>query len=614
VKRSFAALSVLFAALLTGLDGASRENSSPTFARDIAPIIYRNCSGCHHAGEAGPFPLLTYEDAKKHARQIAAVTERRYMPPWLPQAGHGDFEDERRLTDQQIRLIAGWVKVGAPEGDPAECPAPPNFSGAWKLGKPDLILRAGHAFAMPASGPDVFWNFTFRPDTKSTRYVRAIEIWPVGEGKEACEQCPDPLSAARIVHHANMLVDRTNSVRRLEEAPGSGFAGMELTLDRNPFDPASYFLFWKPGTTPYSEPDGFAWRLDPGNTLVLNTHLQPSGKREWIQPSVALYFTEKPPTHFPLLFQLEHDGALNIPAGARDFVVSDDFRLPMDVDVLAIYPHAHYPGKLLEGYATLPDGTRRWLITIPDWDLNWQAVYRYRTPVFLPTGTVVSMRFHYDNSGRNPRNPNRPPKRVCAGNQATDEMGHLWLQVLPRGRGDRRRELEEAVTRHNIEKYPNDFAAHLNLGALMLSRLETQAGIAELETAVRLDASRPEAHDMLGSAFESVGRTGDAIVQFREVLRVRPDYVNARYNLANALAKSGKFDEAIGDFRQVLEEFPDSARLHDQFGQMLARGGRYEAALAEFDKALALEPSNETARNDRQWVLKNRLAGQETPH
>ncbi len=599
MKRIAAATGGLLGTLVIATQFAHSEGGgSPTFARDIAPIVYQNCAGCHHSGGAGPFPLVTYEDARKHARQIALVTQRRYMPPWPPERGYGDFEDERRLTDEQIRLIAAWAKAGAPEGDPGECPPPPVFSAGWELGKADVVLQAAHPFAMPAGGHDVFWNFTFRPDIKTTRYVRAIEIRPAGENS-------DPVMAPHLVHHANLLVDRSGSIRRMESTPGAGFPGMDLTLDRNPFDPESHFLFWKPGTMPYSEPDGFSWRLDPGNTLVLNTHLQPSGKPELIRPSVALYFTYKPPTHFPLIMQLEHDGALDIPAGDHDFLVSDDFRLPMDIEVLAVYPHAHYLGKQLEGYATLPDGSRKWLIRIPDWDLNWQAVYRYKEPVHLPKGSVLSMRFHYDNSAQNPRNPNSPPRRVRAGNLATDEMGHLWLQVLPAGPGDRRRELEEAITRHDIAKYPNDFAAHLNLGALMLSRLETQAAITELERAAQLDPKRPEAHDMLGSALGSVGRNQDAIIQFRLALKADKDYVNARYDLANALAKAGQYDEAISNFRQVIHSFPDSARLRDQFGELLARGGKYSEAVAQFDKALELEPSNEAARKDRDWVLKN---------
>ena len=180
-------------------------------------------------------------------------------------------------------------------------------------------------------------------------------------------------------------------------------------------------------------------------------------------------------------------------AFAQDFVISDNFRLPLDVDVLAVYPHAHYLGKLLEAFATLPDGSRRWLIRIPQWDVNWQAVYPYRTPLFLPKGAVVSMRYHYDNSAANPRNPNSPPKRVRSGNQSTDEMGHLWLQVLPRGNGDRRIVLQEALMRHRLEKYSDDFGAQLNLGTLLLSRKESHAAVTHLREALRLRPEQPQA-------------------------------------------------------------------------------------------------------------------------
>src|SRR5262249_53880220 len=146
----------------------------------------------------------------------------------------------------------------------------------------------------------------------------------------------------------------------------------------------------------------------------------------------------------------------DIPPGARDFLISDDFRLPLDVDVLAVYPHAHYLGKLLEAFAILPDGSRRELIRIPAWDPAWQGVYTYRAPVFLPKDTLISMRFHYDNSPANPRNPSAVPVRVRSGNQATNEMGHFWMQVLPRGSGDGRPVLQEALMRHRIDRYADD--------------------------------------------------------------------------------------------------------------------------------------------------------------
>jgi tetratricopeptide (TPR) repeat protein len=289
---------------------------------------------------------------------------------------------------------------------------------------------------------------------------------------------------------------------------------------------------------------------------------------------VGLYFTDKKPEKFPLLLQLEHDGALNIPPGVRDFEVSDDFKLPRDVTVLAVYPHAHYLGRLLEAYATLPTGknepSRIPIIRIPDWDQNWQAVYYYREPLFLPKGTVISMRYHYDNSASNPRNPNSPPKRVEAGNQATDEMGHLWLQVLPTGPGDHRLELEQAMLMHRLEKYPDDFEAHLHLGSILLSRLHPGGALPMLQAAVKEDPKSPEAHNFLGTAFVSLGRTQEALAQFKEAVSLRPEYPNARFNLANALLKSGRIDEAITQYRAILAANPSDDLTKDRLERALA--------------------------------------------
>jgi tetratricopeptide (TPR) repeat protein len=317
--------------------------------------------------------------------------------------------------------------------------------------------------------------------------------------------------------------------------------------------------------------EAYSWQLDPGNNLVLNAHMQPSGKAETVRPVVGLYFTDQKPQKFPILVQLEHDGALNIPAGMRDFLVSDDFKLPRDVNVLAVYPHAHYLGHLLDAYATLPSGERKPLIRIANWDPNWQAVYHYREPVFLPKDTVISMRYHYDNSAGNVRNPNHPPKRVKEGNQATDEMSHLWLQVLPTGAGDRRLELQQALLAHRLEKYPGDFPALLHLGTVMLSRLNPGGAMPVLQAAVKVDPQSAEAHNFLGSALASTGRTQEAIAQFRAALSLRPDYPNARFNLGNALVKSGRLDEAIGEYKRILAENPDDELTKDRLNAVLNR-------------------------------------------
>jgi hypothetical protein len=532
---------------------SARAQEPPTFAHDVAPIIYDKCAECHRPGGVAPFSLLTYEDVKKRSAQIAAATRAGFMPPWLPEHGYGDFANDRSLTADQIAAIAAWVSDGAAEGPVAEIPPPPSFPDGWQLGKPDLVLEAPGAVELPASGRDIYWNVIFTPNLPARRWVRAIEIRP---------------GQPRVVHHANLLVDRAGSAHLHETAPGKGFPGMDLVIGRSPFDPDGNFLFWKPGGAPHIEPDGFAWRLDPDNELVLNLHLQPSGKKEEVRPSIGLYFTDKPQTKFPLLVQLENDEALDIPAGARDFIIGDDFKLPLDSDVLAVYPHAHYLGKLLEGWATLPDGSRKELIRIPAWDPNWQSVFYYREPLFLPKDSVIHMRYHYDNSAANPRNPNHPAKRVRSGNQATDEMGHLWLQILPHYPGDHRRELQEAVMRHRLEKNPNDVVAHMNLGAILLSRLDPQGAVTELRAAARLDPNQPEVHNMLGLGLATLNRNADAIPQFEMALRARPDYASARFNLATALAKSGKIDEAIANLRQILKANPDDPYAKQRLSEL----------------------------------------------
>ena len=348
----------------------------------------------------------------------------------------------------------------------------------------------------------------------------------------------------------------------------------------------------------------------PGNDLILNLHLRPGGKPEEVQPSVGLYFTREEQTKYPMLVQLEHDGALDIPPGDRDFLVTDEFRLPLDADLLAIYPHAHYLGALLEGYATLPGGTRKWLIRIPQWDLNWQAVYRYREPVFLPKGTVLSMRYHYDNSAANPRNPHSPPQRVRGGNQSTDEMAHLWLQLLPRGAGDRRAVLQEALMQRRLEKYPADFTAHFNLGALALSRKEAPAAIAHLEAALRIQPDEPAALNTLGAALEAEGKLDQAIAQFRHALRVRPGDPSAEFNLADSLAAGGRFEEAAAQFRELLEAHPDDRAAHEHLAQVLlnlaeaaASAGRLPEAAGYYRELVGLEPSDADLRNSFGIVL-----------
>jgi mono/diheme cytochrome c family protein len=469
--------------------GPNAPRVNVTFNRDVAPIVYQYCAACHRPGEAGPFPLLTYQDVKKHGQQIVAVTQTRFMPPWLPDPGELKFADERRLSAEQIATIEAWVEQGMSEGKPSDLPPKPKFVEGWQLGEPDLILKAAKPYRMAATGGDTYWNFILPVPIHETRWVRAVEIRPGDK---------------RLVHHANILVDRYESARRMEKDKGAGFGGMEVRIDSEVFDPDSHFLFWKPGTVVTNEPDGMALRLDKGTDLVLNTHLQPSGKEEAIQPSIGLYFTDKPATVHPMLLQMQNDAALDVPAGEKNFVVTDEFTFPLAVDLLGIYPHAHYLGRDILATALLPDGTTKTLIHMPRWDLNWQAVYRYAEPVLLPKGTVVKMRYVYDNSEENTANPNHPPARVLGGNRSTDEMAHLWLQVLPKNDpaqpGDPRLVLQEAWARHEVQKSPGSFESHYNLGEMLQARGALDEAIEQFLAAAAIRPADAVANNALGGA------------------------------------------------------------------------------------------------------------------
>jgi len=570
---------------------ADEKTQPVTFNRDIAPIVFQYCSPCHRSGEAGPFPLLTYEDTAKFARQIAFITERRIMPPWLPAPGEFRFQGEMRLSDAQIARFQKWAEEGAPRGDAADLPAAPKFASGWQLGKPDLILRARKPYALAAGGTDNYWNFIFPTQMDGTRWIKAIEIRP-GE--------------KRVVHHANILVDRLRSSRAQEKHPGDGFPGMELRIESESFDPDSHLFFWKPGSSPREEPPDMALRLEPGNDFVLNTHLQPSGKPELIEPSIGIYFTDQPATKFPMLLELQNDAALDIPAGAANFQVSDSFTMPTDVDLLAIYPHAHYLGKELRATAKLPGGASRDLIFIARWDLNWQAVFYYAEPVFLPKGAVVSMEYVYNNSEANPSNPFRPPQRIRGGNRTTDEMAHLWLQVLPRGtpaeQDEARRLIQEALSRHDVERDPKDFAAQYNLAAMLQARGEVGEALEHYQAAVHVRPQDAIANNSLGGALLAAGNVQDAISPLKIAVAVQPDYFSAHYNLGNALASLGRFPESIEEFKAAVRLNPSDSMAQANLGAALAETGELSAAKEHLQKAVQLDGQNTLAQENLREV------------
>lgn len=384
-----------------------------TFARDIAPIVFQNCTGCHRPGEAAPFSLTNYAETKKRAKLISEVTRDRYMPPWQPDEGCGEFVGERRLTKAQVDLFRQWVEAGTPEGDAALTPPLPKFPEGWQHGTPDMVVTMEASFIVPASGPDVYRNFVIPLNLSEDKWVQSIEIRPSSRG---------------ALHHVLLFLDSTGAARKLDESdPGPGFKKMG-------FPRTGALGGWAVGGGPRTLPDGLALPLPRKADLVLSSHFHPTGKEEQEHTTIGLYFAkQKPdrlivPLSLPALFA--RGAGLDIPAGDANYTLKDTLTLPVDTDLVTVGAHAHYLGKRMEATATLPDGTKKTLFRISDWDFNWQDQYVYRQPVRLPAGTRIDAEIAWDNSGNNPHNPLSPPRRVTWGEETVNEMGSIGLGAV----------------------------------------------------------------------------------------------------------------------------------------------------------------------------------------
>jgi tetratricopeptide (TPR) repeat protein/mono/diheme cytochrome c family protein len=536
--------------------GAAAQARDVTFSNDIAPLIFAHCTSCHRPDGAAPFSLLTYADVKSRAEQIAAVTKSRYMPPWKPEPGYGDFVGSRRLSDEQVGLVQRWVAGGMAEGDPAAAPAPPAFSSAWRLGEPDLVLTMARPYTVAAAGDDIYRHFVIPIPVPDRRFVKAWELRP---------------GNSRVVHHATMEIDQTGASRHLDEHdPEPGYEGL---IAHTAMAPDGYFLDWAPGHTPYVAPDGMAFPVEKGGDLILMLHLRPTGREETVQVRVGLYFTDTPPTRVPALLRLTRQD-LEIPAGNNLHVVTSSYRLPVDLDLFTVQPHAHNLAREIEGFARLADGSTRPLLYIRDWDFNWQGVYRYAEPVFLPAGTTVVARWTYDNSSDNPRNPNRPPKAVTFGQRTSDEMAELWFQVVPRNQADR-----DVLTR----------ALKLNL---------LPENIKGYEMMLRAEPDRVTLHDDVALLYAQAGNADGMARHFAETARLQPDSARAQYNLGSARLVQARRDEARQAFQRAVELDPTYANAHRSLGMVLYRDGRLDDASRAYQRALQLAPEDVAAHHN----------------
>jgi hypothetical protein len=319
------------------------------------------------------------------------------------------------------------------------------------------------------------------------------------------------------------------NARRADAAdPEPGFADMELDGAQAP---DGFYLVWAPGKTPRRSNDGSAWHVDAATDLVLQLHLQRTGKTEQVDPQVALYFSDVPPTQRRFSVRIG-DPPIDIPAGEHDYRITDTYTLPADVRILGMFPHAHYLAKRMRVFSQLPDGHELELLRIDDWDFNWQDEYTFATPPLLPRGSTLQMQFSYDNSSSNERNPHSPPERVHSGKRSIDEMGNVTFQAM-------------AV-------HPDQ------LDVLLESKYRRLLG----------PTPSGEALYNLANALARQGKRDEAVETYRAAIDADPQLTAARFNLAGLLIESEPA-RAVEQLEKLLELNPTDSDARLALGHAL---------------------------------------------
>jgi len=369
------------------------QERAPTFATDVAPILYARCVECHRSGEIGPMPLITYEEVRPWARAIRARVLDRSMPPWLADPVHDTLANDRRLTRVEMDTIARWVDAGARKGN-ATMPPAPTYADGWVLGTPDLVLSMPEAFDVPADGTIPMKNFVVATGLTEDRWLRAVEVRP---------------GARAVVHHLVAIAQPPNANR----SPNLDDMQLDLLAAGGPGEHAA----------PY--PPGTGKLLRAGSNVVLQIHYTANGTAVRDRSQVGLYFASAPPER-ALDSHLFETRDFLVPAGHPDYEVTTSWTVDDDIHITDLAPHMHLRGKDFTFRLIEPDGRSTDLLRVPKFDFSWQVIYRFEQPVAVRRGSRIEAIGHFDNSAANKRNPN-PKKAVGWGEQTWDEMLAGWI-------------------------------------------------------------------------------------------------------------------------------------------------------------------------------------------
>lgn len=390
VRLGAALVVVAFGAAAWAADAPDRR---VTFTEDVAPIFFSRCLECHRPGEIAPMSLLSYEDARPWAKSIKKKVANREMPPWDADPRFGHFSNNRSLTEEEIATIASWVDQDSPRGDPAKMPPVPKFTEGWQLGEPDYIVELPE-IDIPPGENDIFPNISVRLDLPEDRWIRAIEVRP---------------SAREVNHHVVLFM---NGV-------GMGAGGEFNAL-----------AVWAVGTPPTVYPEGMGRWVSKNQGLIANMHYHPDIEQHYTDRTrVGLYFGEGE-LKKEITSALAGNMTFQIPPNVADHKVMAEYVIDQDVSVISYFPHMHLRGAAMKFTAHYPDGKSETLISVPEYDFNWQMFYYPVEPVPLPKGTTIEIEAHYNNSTSNLYNPD-PDRAVTFGLESTDEMMFGLFDFIP---------------------------------------------------------------------------------------------------------------------------------------------------------------------------------------
>ncbi|MFY9556200.1 MAG: thiol-disulfide isomerase [Blastocatellia bacterium] len=388
-----------FAVVLLGSNTVVGDSKpSPTFNKDIAPILYKNCIGCHRPGEIAPMSLMTYKEVRPWAKAIREKVTTREMPPWHLDPHYGKWENDRRLSQKEIDAVVAWIDGGAREGNPKDLPALPKLASGWQIGEPDLVFQMPAEFTVPAEGSVPYQYFTVPTNFKEDRYIQALEA---------------RAGNLSVVHHIVMYVREPG-----EQARQRG-QGRRFNIGDGILGALS------PGQTPFVAKPGQAKLIKAGSQLIFQMHYTPNGTEAKDRSIVGMIFA-KGPVEKIVNTKAAFDVKFAIPPGAANHEVTAVYEFEQDSHIISLMPHMHLRGKDIIYRAVYPDGRSEILLSAPRYNFNWQVYYYPVTPLAVPKGTRIEAVAHYDNSVKNPRNPD-PAREVRFGEQTWDEMMNAFF-------------------------------------------------------------------------------------------------------------------------------------------------------------------------------------------